>query len=821
MFRFVILAAMISLSGFADDYEQEEICPDGKRHYRAAVRHIESGGIGYDNGYTTLEVFLASDPSQRSITPFLDIRGHVFDNGKWAVNTGIGLRALWGNRIYGINTYYDYRSTGRLHSNQVGAGLEVLGRLFDFRINGYLPVGAKTSAPYGSAFQSFSGNYMLVSEKFHSAMKGANAEFGFHFGESKSLDFYAAAGPYYFIGEVAPVTWGGKARISGTFKDTLIVEISDSYDRVFHNKFQGQIGLSFSFGPKSKIKKEERTCKLANTLNNRMLQPVDRQEIIVVDNTKKNTIAIDPATNLPYFFVFVDNTSNSNGTYESPYHSFAQAESNSSPNDIIYVFPGDGTTTGMNSGIALKANQKLWGSGINQLLQTSQGTISIPSQTSTSPTITNTNIHTELNAVTLATNNMISGLTITSSLNDAIHGTDPQSLIVSSCTIENTTRYAIDATCSNDASISITNNQFLNNTNGVNLTLSGASTIVCSDNTFEGQTSISNAPLGISATSNVLNAQIENNIFNENETGSIQCSLITAIEANLNVLNNTITNNDIGARGSIGSSVVILPTGTTNTCSLLLQGNTFSNNTSHALYLDTSGALTTFEATVSENTVSNTGGSTIVLATSIDTLTLLATNNTITQSNDNGISVVNTTHTTTTGTITINNNTITHIGHLSNGIAISQDFSTLNLIIQNNEIDNCEGTGILSYAPTGIDSLTMDISDNTISNCQNMSSNAASGIDIEQYTSLAGSVTNNTLLDNAGTAVVIGSTLSTPTVCLTLSGNNSTDYLLTNPGDGLFNLSPCNVDEVNIGTINTSGTIDLVQSCPEAIPCAP
>ena len=124
---------------------EEENCPDGKQHYRATIRHIESGGIGYEDGYTTLEAFLASDPSQWKVTPFLDARGHIFDNGKWAANAGVGLRALWGNRAYGINTYYDYRNTGRFNSNQIGAGLETLGELFDFRINGYLPVGAKTS----------------------------------------------------------------------------------------------------------------------------------------------------------------------------------------------------------------------------------------------------------------------------------------------------------------------------------------------------------------------------------------------------------------------------------------------------------------------------------------------------------------------------------------------------------------------------------------------------------------------------------------------------------------------------------------------------
>jgi hypothetical protein len=821
MFRFIFCA--VALTGIVNAHASRKTYADGKQHYRTTIRHIESGGIGYEDGYTTLEAFFASDPSQWRVTPFLDARGHVFDNGKWAANAGAGLRALWKNRAYGINAYYDYRNVGRFNSNQVGVGLETLGELFDFRINGYLPVGTKISNPYHTVFKKFSGHHMLLSQKYQSAMKGADAEFGFHFGKSKSFDFYAAAGPYYFIGEKAPVTWGGKARILGAFKDILILEISDSYDRTFHNKFQGQISLSFSFGPKSWIEARGRTCEVANTLNDRMLQPVGRQEIIVVDKVRKNTVAIDPATGLPYFFVFVNNTSHSDGTYESPYHSFAQAQANSSPNDIIYVFPGDGTTTGMDSGISLKPNQKLWGSSLSYLMQTTQGMMSIPAQSSSAPTITNTNINTDGNAITLATNNAISGFIITSALNDAIYGADPQNLEVSSCTFTNTNTYAIEASFSGDASISLTNNQFLNNVNGIILTLNGTSNVVCLDNTFTGQTSISSIPLEISANSNILTTRIENNVFDGNTTGSIRYDLNNVVNADITLLNNTITNNGTGSQASLGSSFVIISSGTTNQCSIALKGNTFSGNTSSALYLNTSGAFTALEATISENTMSNNGDSALVFATPVDIFTLVATDNTIAGTNDNGIAIISS-GSTSTGNITISNNTITDIGNASNGIAISQDFSTLSLTILNNEINRCEGTGILSYAPTGIDSLTMNIAGNTISNCQNLSSNSAPGLDIEQFTSLAGSVTDNTFSDNSpyNQAVFIGSSLTNPTACLTFTGNNSTtDYLLSNPSPGLFNLTPCNVDAVNIGVIYTSGTINSVQSCSNPIPCPP
>lgn len=820
----LFLACSATIALFSDELKSSsEICQDSQKHYRVSVRHIEGGGIGYSQGYTTLEGFFAPDPERLFLMPFLDIRGHVFNNGKMAANAGIGCRGIWGCRTYGINAYYDYRNTKKLHYNQVGIGLETLGKLWDFRINGYLPIGRKITSPYNVQFNSFSGNSLLLSQKRQYAMKGTDAEVGFHFGKSRNFDFYAAAGPYYYIGKIGPNTWGGKVRLAGKFKEFITLEISDAYDRMFHNNFQGQLTFTLPFGGRSRVKKTAgcNSCRMADAIVSRMVQPVGREEIIVVGKRKQNTPAIDPATGLPYFFVFVDNTSSSNGTYENPYHSLAQAQANSGPNNIIYVFPGDGTTNGMDSGITLQANQKFWGSGVNNQLLTSEGIISIPAQSSSSPTITNINVDTEGNAITLSSNNAISGFTITSTLNDAIFGTDPQSLEISSCTFENTSTYAIEASFPANATISVTNNQFLNNVNGIFFTLNGTSTVICSDNTFTGQTSVSSVPFELAANNNAFALNIENNIFSNNTTGSIRFGFNNVVNADISMLNNTITNNGTGSQSSLGSSVVIISTGTIENCAIALQDNTFSGNTSNALYLHTSGAFTTLDITASTNVMSHNGGSGLVLATPTNTLTLVATNNTITNSNDNGIAVISS-GSTSTGNITINNNTITNITNASNGIAINQDFATLNLSILNNEINGCEGTGVISYAPTGIGSLSLNVSDNTISNCQNLSSNAASGLDMEQYTTLAASVTNNTLSNNAGVGVVIGSTLTSPTACLTLTGNNSdAGYFLSNPFDGLFNLSPCDVNTVNTGAIGSSGTITPVQSCPDATPCPP
>lgn len=804
--------------------QQEEYC-QGPQPMRGTVRYTSPKGIGYNHGYSTLEFFLTPYKiCNRSWLPFIDLRGHVFDNGRFAANAGIGLRYISNKRVWGGNVYYDYRDTSKQHYNQIALGLESLGKLFDYRINGYLPVGWKQSHRYSSSFNSFQGHTMLIQSKYDFALGTVNAEVGAHVNSLKKVPLYFAAGPYYMSGKGA-TTWGGCLRASIEFFSQYVrIEGNVAYDHFFKWTGQGQISINIPFGGKCKVKrKENQSCAQTTVLSYRAMQPVERNEIIPVGKQNIISPAINPATGQPYYFVFVNNTSSSSGTYESPYHSLIQAQNNSSQGDIIYVFPGNGTTTGMDSGIFLKANQKFWGSGINHSLATTQGDILIPAQTSLSPRITNINIDTDGNAITLATHNSISGFTIASAYNNAIYGTDSQSLDVSSCSIENSTVFAINTTFPGEASVSITDMQFLNNTNGVFLTLNGTSNVVCKGNTFEGQTSVSRLPLEIAASNNSVDIHVENNLFNNNTTGSLHFSPNNVISANVFFLNNRVTNNESGALGNLGSSITITSTGVTNNCAMTVNSNTFMSNSIGSIYFNNTDNIANrfenLEVTVSNNTMSNNGSSALVLATPVsNNLTLNLTDNTITNLSNHAISIEATIGITSTGNVTINNNMITDIGGTSNGVVVNQRFSNLDLTMQNNQINRCEGAGILSYSG-GIESFVLDISGNTISNCENLSGNAASGLDIEQYTSLGGSVANNTLSDNTGVAVFIGSDLPSPTACLTLSGNSSTNYTLHNPGDGTFYLTPCNVESVNTGTVNMSGTIDIVQSCSNRTPC--
>jgi len=67
-----------------------DVCMSSPRPERVTVRHIEANGVGYDQGYTTLEGFFTTPSHLDSEwVPFLDLRGHIFINPRYQQVTKI------------------------------------------------------------------------------------------------------------------------------------------------------------------------------------------------------------------------------------------------------------------------------------------------------------------------------------------------------------------------------------------------------------------------------------------------------------------------------------------------------------------------------------------------------------------------------------------------------------------------------------------------------------------------------------------------------------------------------------------------------------
>ncbi len=243
--------------------------------YTIGVRHIEPGGIGYNKGYSSLDLLLTPACGCPNWVVFADLRGHIFNDGKYAANAGWGVRWLpeCSSRVYGVNFFYDYRQTHKRPYNQVSMGLEALGECWDFRIDGYLPVGAKRSRAFDFAFDFFpEDNSFLLTGKHELAMKGLDAEVGYHFNEMCLFDLYAAIGPYFYApGKFGDNTFGGRLRALATICTYVTLEGNVSYDHIFKWIGQGALALNFSFGGRKEV------C------SDLLYQPVWHNEIIVID----------------------------------------------------------------------------------------------------------------------------------------------------------------------------------------------------------------------------------------------------------------------------------------------------------------------------------------------------------------------------------------------------------------------------------------------------------------------------------------------------------------------------------------------------------
>jgi hypothetical protein len=433
------------------------------------------------------------------------------------------------------------------------------------------------------------------------------------------------------------------------------------------------------------------------------------------------------------------------------------------------------------------------------------------------PTMTNSDVTTDGNGITLSSVNEVSGFTIIDTLADAIIGTNVEKLSVDNCTFQGTGVFTIDATCANQATVNITNNTSENNINGTNLIFNGPSTLLISGNTVTGTTSVSSMPFEIASTNNSLIATITNNTITDNEVGAIRFGLNTA-DAQVKIINNTIINNATGSQSSLGSPIVFINgDSTTNNCQLQLTDNSFSDNIGSPLYFHTAGAFDDLQVTTTGNIMSNNGGG-FAFATPCNTFTLTATNNIISNANDNAIGVIPSTI--TTANITIANNQITHSGGHSNGIAIVHGGTDLNVAITDNIIDDTQGTAINMFFHPSIDNVTATIANNIISNNHNIDSNATGGIDLEQFNNLFATISNNSISTSGDPSVYIGSTNTAPAAQISMSGNtNDTSYVLVNPIDGAFELAPCNVEIINTGIITPIGDITFVTTCPGGETC--
>ena len=832
---------------------------------RVSLKHFESDGIGFYGGYTTLQTMMGV-PVNRHHIPFIDIRYHVFNRGRSAINGGLGYRYNANGALLGLNAYYDARWTTGQTFSQFGGGFELLSRFFDIRANGYFPV-KKSKEVRSIKFIGFAGNSIDLQEKDRLALTGADAEAGLYFARLGDLKMYAAGGAYRFKRQICDTKIGWKARIRFSWLDNIWAQFSVQHDRLFQTNFQGTASFSYPFWPKPK----RRRWNYFPNFEAMMIQPTERQEILALCDV---TRIVSPDITV----YFVDNTSSSDGTFEDPFPTLLEAQTASASGDFIYVFQGDGTTTGMDAGIILKSDQEFLGSGVNHDIVTKKGTFTIPSSTSGNPTITNL----AGSAVTLASGVTVRGFNISTPTVHGLTGTNVGSCIIDQVFSTGAMGSGISITASSGTTrLSLTGSKFdTSGDRGVLLSSTSSATFnaIVKENTFTSNTSdgfcasqagTSNMTVGVNnntftsngidaidltATGNRFNAEVVKNSISMsaadgidiNASGSavaqvlvdnntIDSPLMNGIDVTANgtskvvatVTNNTVTTPVMG--GIVGASTsttgatlkisqntidtptedgMLFATGSGGIMTLTVEGNMIKTPVIHGISIGGSAPNASLTATIDTNTIDKPGSHGIRIdGPGTRTYNLTMNSNTITGTPANGFGINIIADAGNNFTVNTNKNMISSFTSGSTGAAIFMTTTgaggTLNFTSESNTLSSCL-FGILGELDDAT-TATLSIQSNIFT------SNTTEDIKIstESTTTCSANLSNN-----SGDSSVLLETFDTSAFCLRLIQNTASSYALTNTA-GTFSVESSDgtlsgVQGVNTGTITPSGTITFV-----------
>lgn len=249
-------ASIFSLFGNKDPPPPPPPLKNSYRHIfypkRMTVSHVEgiNAGTGYGTNYSSATAFFAPNYGLGRVLPFLDGRVHRFDNNTYGANVGIGGRYVPNNNSFcnllGLNAYYDYRRGHDWNYNQIGVGIEILGKRLDFRANMYFPFGIKKYTCC-CIYDDYIGDWYASHCKCESVSYGYNAEIGYLIVRSKTFLFYAATGPYYFAAKCLDRTAGWEFRVRPQYKDYFAVDFKINYDRLYHTVYQTTFIVSIPF----------------------------------------------------------------------------------------------------------------------------------------------------------------------------------------------------------------------------------------------------------------------------------------------------------------------------------------------------------------------------------------------------------------------------------------------------------------------------------------------------------------------------------------------------------------------------------------------
>ncbi|NJO52636.1 MAG: hypothetical protein HC840_28165 [Leptolyngbyaceae cyanobacterium RM2_2_4] len=331
---------------------------------RLGVEYSTSGG-GFD-GLTQFEGFvpLRQDPGQ-NIT-FLVPRFLLDNSGNIGGSLLLGHRfySQSYNRILGGYLAFDSRETDNNTFHQLGLGLESLGETWDFRINGYIPLGDSRQLADEQRFDTgldissgFEENLLVLSSRreqqinrlYEASLFGLDAEAGVKLAEwdNGNGDLRAFGGLYFYDAVGTDGTLGWRLRLEARPTQNLRLGLMLQEDDIFGTNVVASAGLTWPRvrprGPITEV--EDVPARLGEAIVRIPTIPIDTQEEskTIVDEVIEPLM--NPEEEQPYRFVHVSlgRQTQGDGTFENPFGTVEEAleDTRSDGNNIVYIDGGN------------------------------------------------------------------------------------------------------------------------------------------------------------------------------------------------------------------------------------------------------------------------------------------------------------------------------------------------------------------------------------------------------------------------------------------------------------------------------------------------
>lgn len=366
---------------------------------------------------------------------FADIRLTAATDSTIEGNAGLGVRKFNDDRtaILGFYSYIDQRRTEYDNNfTQFTVGSEWLAENWEARANAYIPLSGKKqttrSAPTtftlsGTSLVATGGDYIITEVPNY----GGDFELGVklplpEYDYLKNI--WGFIGGYRFASDETESITGYRLRAKADVTDKLSIGAEWRQDNVRDDEFLVEARLRFPFGGSDK--KKEPPTPMYKRLTQ---QPVRDVDIVVqgaqtLRTTSSNVLSIESGTRQRILSVNNTAAAGGDGTTAHPYNTLAAAKAAATAGDIIYVQYGDGTSTGMDSGLTLDLDGlSLVGSGSALTYDSSRMSLggagfSIPNGTviiskGSSPVLTNTTNNSDILTIT-ADDILVSGVTLDS-----------------------------------------------------------------------------------------------------------------------------------------------------------------------------------------------------------------------------------------------------------------------------------------------------------------------------------------------------------------------------------------------------------------------